>query len=133
MRSLGLLAILALAGCTASAEMQASQQAEAQKDLAQALGDRVPGTPRDCISTSDSDSPQIIDDHTILYKPVGRTVWRNDLGASCPGLRPYTTLIVEVHGSQLCRNDRFRVLEPGTSIPSAFCVFGKFTPYEKAK
>jgi len=133
MRSLGLLAILTLAGCTASAEMQASQQAEAQKDLAQALGDRVPGTPRDCISTSDSDSPQIIDDHTILYKPVGRTVWRNDLGASCPGLRPYTTLIVEVHGSQLCRNDRFRVLEPGTSIPSAFCVFGKFTPYEKAK
>jgi len=135
MRSL-LLAVpaaLALAGCTASSEMQASQAAEAQKDLAAVLGDRVAGAPRDCISVTDSDGPQIIDDHTIVYKPLGRTVWRNDLGTSCPGLRPYTTLIVEVHGSQLCRNDRFRVLDPGSSIPNAYCMFGKFTPYEKAK
>lgn len=127
------IAALALAGCTASSEMIASQQAEAQKDLASALGDRVAGAPRDCISVSDSDGPQIIDDHTILYKPVGRTLWRNELGSACPGLRPYTTLIVEVHGSQICRNDRFRVLDPGSSIPSAYCFFGKFTPYEKAK
>ncbi|MCH7863407.1 MAG: hypothetical protein IH998_17535, partial [Proteobacteria bacterium] len=61
------------------------------------------------------------------------TLWRNDLASSCPGLRPYPTLIVEVHGSQLCRNDRFRVLDPGSSIPGAYCMFGKFTPYEKAK
>lgn len=134
MRRIAMIGLLALAGgCTPSAQMQASQQAEAARDLADALGDRVPGTPRDCISTSDSDGPQIIDDHTILYKPVGRTIWRNDLAASCPGLRPYTTLIVEVHGSQICRNDRFRVLEPGTTIPNAYCMFGKFTPYEKAK
>ncbi|MBN8812755.1 MULTISPECIES: DUF6491 family protein [Sphingomonas] len=126
-------AMLALAGCAASSEMQASQRAEARNDLATALGDRVPGAPRDCISISDSDGPQIIDDRTILYKPVGRTLWRNDLGSSCPGLRPYTTLIVEVHGSQLCRNDRFRVLDPGSSIPGAYCMFGRFTPYEKAK
>lgn len=130
---IAIIGLLALAGCTPSAQMQASAQAEAAKDLADALGDRIPGAARDCISTSDSDGPQIIDDHTILYKPVGRTLWRNDLASTCPGLRPYTTLIVEVHGSQICRNDRFRVLDPGTSIPSAFCVFGKFTPYEKAK
>ncbi|MDF2386453.1 hypothetical protein JMG10_33620 [Nostoc ellipsosporum NOK] len=133
MRAPIIAAMLALAGCAASSEMQASQQAEARNDLAAALGDRVPGAPRDCINISDSDGPQIIDDRTILYKPVGRTLWRNDLGSSCPGLRPYTTLIVEVHGSQLCRNDRFRVLDPGSSIPGAYCMFGRFTPYEKAK
>ncbi|MDH4746004.1 MULTISPECIES: DUF6491 family protein [unclassified Sphingomonas] len=133
MRAPIIAAMLALAGCAASSEMQASQQAEARNDLARALGDRVPGTPRDCISVSDSDGPQIIDDRTILYKPVGRTLWRNDLASSCPGLRPYTTLIVEVHGSQLCRNDRFRALDPGSSIPGAYCMFGKFTPYEKSK
>jgi hypothetical protein len=130
---IAMIGLLALAGCAATAEMQASEKAEAAKELASALGDRTPGTPRDCISTSDSDSPQIIDDHTVLYKPVGRTLWRNDLASSCPGLRPYTTMIVEVHGSQLCRNDRFRVIEPGTTIPSAYCVFGQFTPYEKAR
>ncbi len=133
MRSLIFAAMLGLAGCAASSEMAASQQAEAQKDLASALGDRVAGEPRDCIPIRDSDSPQIIDGRTILYKPVGRTVWRNDLASSCPGLRTYTTLIVEVQGSQLCRNDRFRVLDPGSSIPGAYCLFGKFTPYERAK
>ncbi|MEP9361258.1 DUF6491 family protein [Sphingomonas sp. KR3-1] len=126
-------AMLALAGCAASSAMQASQQAEAQKDLADALAGRVAGAPRDCISVSDSDGPQIVDDRTILYKPVGRTLWRNDLASSCPSLRPYATLIVEVHGGQLCRNDRFRVLDPGASIPGPFCAFGKFTPYEKGK
>lgn len=133
MRILPIIALAALAGCAASSEMQASEQAAGQKDLAAALGDRVPGTPRDCIPTSDSDGPQIIDSRTILYKPVGRTLWRNDLASACPGLRPYTTLIVEVHGSQICRNDRFRVLEPGTRIPGAFCMFGQFTPYERVK
>ncbi len=65
MRAPIIAAMLALAGCAASSEMQASQQAEARNDLASALGDRVPGTPRDCISVSDSDGPQIIDDRTI--------------------------------------------------------------------
>lgn len=133
MRGLAIGAMLVLAGCAANSEMQASQQAEAAKDLADALGDRMPGTPQDCISVTDSEGPQIIDDHTILYKPVGRTLWRNDLASSCPSLTPYTTLIVEVHGSQLCRNDRFRVLEPGNTIPGPTCFFGKFTPYVKAK
>jgi hypothetical protein len=125
--------LLALGACTPSAQMQASQQAEAAKDLADVLGDRVAGAPKDCISVSDSDGPQIIDDHTIVYKPVGRTLWRNDLASECPGLRPYTTLIVEVHGSQICRNDRFRAIDPGASIPGPYCMLGKFTPYEKAK
>jgi hypothetical protein len=133
MLRIALIGSLALAACTPSAQMQASQQAEAAKDLADALGTRTPGAPKDCISVSDSDGPQIIDDHTILYKPVSRTLWRNDLGTSCPGLRPYTTLIVEVHGSQICRNDRFRVLDPGSSIPGPYCMFGKFTPYEAGK
>ncbi len=131
MRTAILIAAVALGGCTASSTMQATQQAEAEKDLARALGDRVPGAPRDCISTTDADGAQIIDSDTILYKPVGKTVWRNELASTCPGLRPYTTLIVEVHGAQICRNDRFRVIEPGSTIPSGFCMFGKFTPYTR--
>ena len=41
------------------------------------------------------------------------------------------TMIVEMHGSQLCRNDLFRMNEAGSSIPNAYCRFGKFTPYSK--
>ncbi len=131
MRKALIAAGLALAGCTPSAQMQASEQAEARDALAKALAGRTAGAPQDCINNNDTDGPQIIGSYTILYKPVGRTVWRNDLAAECPALRPYATLVVEMQGGQLCRNDRFRVLEPGSQIPGGYCVFGKFTPYRK--
>lgn len=50
-----------------------------------------------------------------------------------PVAGPLTTVIVEMRGSQLCRNDQFRVLTPGTSIPSGYCRLGKFTPYTRPK
>jgi hypothetical protein len=122
---------VALVGCTASAEMPAGQSTRAERELAHELAGRTAGTPTDCISASNSDGPQIIDNRTILYRQVGRTVWRNDLEAACPSLAPMNTIIIELHGGQICRHDRFRVLEPGSTIPSGYCMMGKFTPYRK--
>lgn len=124
------LPALMLAGCTPSAELAASDQARAARDLAAALKDRVPGTPVDCITPGMSDGPQIIDRDTVLYRQ-GARVFRNELASECPALSPMDTLIVEMRGSQLCRNDMFRVLRPGSTIPSAYCRFGKFTPYTR--
>jgi uncharacterized protein DUF6491 len=121
---------MALAGCTASTEMPAGQS-RADRDLAHELAGRTAGKPTDCISASSAEGPQIIDNKTILYRENGRTVWRNDLESGCPSLAPMNTLIVELHGGQICRHDRFRVLEPGANIPSAYCMMGKFTPYRK--
>ena len=126
------LGALALAGCAASSEVQQSQQARADRDLTDALKDRVAGEPQDCISNSGLNGPQIIDRDTLLYRDGGR-IWRTELAAECPGLSPYDTIIVEVHGSQLCRNDRFRALDAGSRIPGPYCLFGKFTPYTKPK
>lgn len=131
MRLAIIMGALALAGCTASSEMQASRQADANRELADALKGRVAGKPQDCVSTSLINGPQVIDDNTVLYRETGRVVWRNELRSSCPALDPFDTLIVEVHGSQICRNDRFRVLEAGSNIPSGYCMFGQFTPYTK--
>ena len=125
------LGALVLATCTASAAVQDGGVSRADRELAEALKDRVAGEPVDCISLSGVDGPQIIDKDTLLYRETGRTVWRNELPATCPGLSNGDTLIVEVHGSQLCRNDHFRALTPGASIPSGVCRFGKFTPYRK--
>lgn len=74
--------------------------------------------------------PQIIDRNTVLYNRGG-TVWRANLADSCPGLTPFSTMIVEVRGSQLCRNDQFRVVDVGMTIPGGFCRFESFTPYER--
>lgn len=126
------LAALALAGgCTQTAEQAERQQARTDRELADALDGRVAGTPQRCIDNSRVSGPQIVG-NTLLYRELGRVVWRSDI-EGCPALRPMTTIVVEIHGNQICERDRFRLLESGSSIPSSFCFFGKFTPYTRAE
>lgn len=96
------------------------------------LAGRVAGAPRQCIDVSATTGPDIVDSQTILYRRNASTLYRTTV-EGCPSLRPMATLIVEMYGSQLCRNDRFRVLEPGVAIPSAPCRFDDFVPYTKVK
>lgn len=79
-----------------------------------------------------SDGPAIVDATTILYRQ-GPRLYRTGPRGTCPGLRPFNTLIVEVFGGELCSGDRFRVLEPGSTIPSGACQFTDFTLYTKVK
>ncbi len=95
------------------------------------LAGRIAGPPRDCISLSQNASPTIVDERTILYREGGRRVWRTGPVGTCPSLRPDTILIVDVFGTQICRNDRFRTLLPSTTFPSAHCRFPEFTPYDR--
>lgn len=124
--ALGVLAVT-IAACATAADTR-----KPDRELDQALAGRIVGAPVDCINNSFASGPQIIDDRTLLYKS-GRRVWRNDLEARCPGLRPQAILIVEMHGSQLCRNDLIRATEPGDVIPGPQCRLGKFTPYDKPR
>lgn len=109
----------------------ASTAAPRQDALTDALAGRVAGKPVECVDKSFLGGPQIIDEKTLIYRESGRRIWRNDLIGPCPGLRPMDTLIVDVYGGQLCRNDRFRAISPGESIPGAYCRLGNFTPYDK--
>jgi hypothetical protein len=120
-------AIVLIGGTATAYQTSASDRADAA--LAKEIGDRTPGEPANCISSSSS-GPQIIDKDTILYRD-GRTVWRNELAAECRGLEPGNTVVIEVNGGQLCQNDKFRMIEPGMSIPGPYCRLGKFTPYRK--
>ena len=95
------------------------------------LAGRVAGAPVGCIDIARVQGPTIIDATTILYRQSGKRTWRTGPVGSCPQLRPFATMIVDVYGGQLCRNDRFRLVEPGLSIPSAYCRFSDFTPYDK--
>ena len=122
---------IALIGGTATAAMQSSSVARADRALENELKGRTAGAPVNCISAGSSSSgPQIIDHDTLLYRE-GRTVYRSELAAECRSMEPGNTLVVEINGGQICENDRFRVIEPGMSIPSQYCRFGKFTPYRK--
>jgi len=118
------IAALGLLGAAAPA-------APRQETIESALAGRVAGKPADCVDHSRLDGPQVIDDKTLIYRESGSRIWRNDLIGVCPGLKPMDTLIVDIFGTQLCRNDRFRALTPGLSIPGPYCRLGKFTPYDK--
>ena len=95
------------------------------------LAGRIAGAPVRCIGVGLVQGPTILDDKTILYRQSGKRVWRAVPIGSCEALRPPATIIVDVYGGQLCRNDRFRLLSYGMTIPSSYCRFGNFTPYDK--
>ncbi|WP_235529819.1 hypothetical protein [Sphingomonas sp. Leaf242] len=97
------------------------------------LAGRTAGAPVRCIDLQQLNGPEIVDAHTILYRQSGKRIWKTGPVGECPSLRPFDTLIVDVYGGQLCRNDRFRTVSVGMSIPSGYCRFRDFTPYDKVK
>lgn len=121
MRFLPLL--LALSGCAALGDRE-----DEGAELARQLAGRSAGAPQSCVPIAQATSLEIVDRQTLAYR-VGSTTYVNRLPTDCPGMRPFNTLIVETHGSQYCRLDRVRALEPGSSIPGPICPLGDFIPY----
>ena len=99
--------------------------------LARELAGRVAGQPQNCISTWPNQGLRVIDSRTVATDR-GPTLWINRLAAGCPALSPYNTVIVEVRGSQYCRGDHVRGLEPGAIIPGPTCFLGDWVPYRRS-
>jgi hypothetical protein len=98
------------------------------------LAGRVAGPPQRCINLSTTSGPAIEEDGRIIYRDrAGKRLWVTRSIGTCPSLRPFNTLVVDLWGSQQCRNDRFRVVTPNISIPSAYCRFDNFVPYDEVK
>lgn len=95
------------------------------------LADRVAGSPTNCVSAFDtSASVEIVDEHTIVYSRTAKRSWVVHPQGTCAGLQPGRTLVVETRGSHLCRGDRFRTIQSTSLVPSGYCRFGAFIPYE---
>ncbi len=129
MRALIPLALLAIT-IPAGAAAPPAKGAAKDKDF---LAGRIPGKPVRCIDPQTNQGPTIIDNQTILYNATGRRIYRTGPVGTCPSLQPMTTLIVEIRSGQLCQNDLFRVLQPGTTIASGYCRFTAFVPYDKPR
>lgn len=102
------------------------------KDLAKALAGRAPGKPELCLTSSRTETPQVINNRILLYRD-GTRVWRNDLPDACPGLDDDAIIVSEVFGGQACRNDQFYTLQRGSTIPGPRCRLGTFVPWDKVK
>lgn len=130
-RLIAIGAAMMLAGCATTPEQMAEAEASRAAELADALDGFSPGMPQDCIPIDRTGGPQIIGGGVALYREGGRRIWLAQTDGECPWLRRDVVMITEVFGNQLCSSDRFRVVDRGTSIPSGYCRFASFTPYER--
>jgi hypothetical protein len=115
---------LVLGGCAACSQVAPAPLSPA---VQQALAS---GPGRSCITPAPAEGLTIIEDGAIGLRSGG-TLWVNRLPARCPGLRVGNTLIVEIHGSQICRGDHVRPIEPAAAIPGPVCILGDFVPYRR--
>lgn len=120
-----------LAGCATTPEQIAQAEAARAAELADTLAGYTPGAPQDCMPIDRTNGPQIIGGGVVLYRESGRRIWLARTEGECPWLRRDGVMVTEVFGSQLCRTDRFQVLDRGSSIPSGHCRFASFRPYER--
>lgn len=123
MQKLLLLGLVGLLGCSRPAVPPGA-------DLARTIAGRVADRPQSCVPTQSTSNLRVIDAATVAYGS-GRTIYINPLGGACPGLRELSTIIVEAHGSQYCRGDHFRAVEPTGGIPGPVCVLGDWVPYRR--
>jgi hypothetical protein len=123
MRRLLLIGLIGLMGCSRPA-------VPAGADLAQAIAGRSAGPPQSCVQIESSSNLHAIDEATIGYGS-GRTIYVNRLPGGCPGLRDLSTIIIEAHGSEYCRGDRFRSVELGQGIPGPTCILQDWVPYRR--
>lgn len=122
-----------LAGCS-TPQQQADYAARRQAELDKALAGRVAGAPQNCIGTvtpGSGASTTVVGD-SVLYRD-GARIWRSQVADRCPALGVDQIVVTVQYGSQLCRNDRFSLINRGQSIPSAPCFFNEWVPYERAK
>ena len=93
MRSLMLVAAaITLASCSRPAMPPGA-------GLAQETAGRIAGAPETCVSTFQNENLHALDRATLAYGHGG-TIYINRLGAECPGISPFNTIIIEAQGSQ---------------------------------
>lgn len=91
---------------------------------------RTAGAAQRCVPIDRITSLRIARPGIILYGS-GRTVWVNRMADECPGMDRMDILVVEPLGSQYCRGDRVRTVEPLSKIPGPVCLLGDFVPYTR--
>lgn len=119
-------AVLLLALATSAATAQ-------QMDPDAELHGRVAGPAVSCIDQDRAGAPLVFNPTAILFRQSGARIWRNTPETSCQALRWGVHLVMFNTGRRLCRGDRFKVIDPGSTIASGECFLGPFIPYDKVR
>lgn len=125
MRTVFIASVVTLAGCTAAPPPPANNAPIAQ------LAGRVAGEPKHCVSTGNGQSLTPVNRNTVLYGS-GKTIWVNTMQGNCGGFGQWDIMVTEPLGTQHCKGDLVRSVDPVSRIPGPTCRLGEFVPYTKS-
>lgn len=126
-----LLLAAALLGTGAAAIAAKQDNSKNEAKLATAIGNRIAGTPVDCIYLRDIRSTQIIDRTAIVYDVGGGKLYVNRPSIGAESLDDDDILVSKTHSSQLCSIDTIDLIDRGSHIRSGFVGLDKFVPYSR--
>ena len=93
------------------------------------LTGRVAGAPQRCVPIERGISLRVAEgDRSTLVYGYGRRIFANHLPPGC-GFNQSDTLVVQPIGSDYCRGDFVRSIDPISRFPGPSCYLGDFVPY----
>lgn len=127
--------LVLVAGCAATPEQIAQENARTERDeakLNRALAGRTAGRPVGCITTRGL-NVDIYGDK-LLYRngAGGSPAYLNQTTGGCFGFRRDDILVSTTPTGQFCRGDIIRTVDRTSGFPSGSCAFGDFVPYTRA-
>lgn len=128
-QSSAVLALIAAAAGLVAVPLDAARPSGEER-LAKLIGDRVAGTPRNCIYAHPGNSLTVIDKTAIVYKQ-GSKVWVNRT-AHPQDIDEDDIMVIRRYGANLCRTDLITQVERHSGIFSGAIFLTDFVPYEKA-
>jgi hypothetical protein len=127
MRKFALL--VASAALLAGPAIQAKERLTGEQQLAKLLEGRVAEKPVSCIPLSRTSDQQVIDKTAIVYDH-GNVIYVNRPN-NAESLDDDDVMVVELHGSELCRLDIVRTHDRSQFFFTGFVGLEDFVPYRR--
>jgi hypothetical protein len=136
MRTLALLTLAALAGCSTTpreAEQAAEAAAATEDRLAVALAGLTPGPPQACLEPFATRRNASVKGYgsTLVYT-ISRNLKYVTVAPGCEGVgRREDILITSTPIGRNCSGDIVQTVDRTSRFPTGSCAFGQFVPYRR--
>ena len=125
-------ASLAAGACTMNQPRQPLGEQSGEARLAAALeGYEQVGPPTSCVQEFQLGGNRSAGDAIIFEGRTSATLYVNRPAGGCSSLGSHNALVTRSSGSQLCRGDIARVVDPVAHTEFGGCALGDFTPYRR--
>ena len=122
--------ITLLAGTLMLGGVAEAKRPDPEAALANALRDRVAGTPVSCIDLHRIRSSRIIDGTAILYV-AGSVIYVNRPANGAEELTQWDTMVTRTNTSQLCNVDTVTMVDRTSQSFQGVVFLGDFVPYRR--